>query len=136
MNLMNLVGPRDARLLRSRPRVVLPASFPQLVHDYHVFVGDVVAMVVRVLSRPSRPFAALLRSPVTMFHPIRPRYGCPASTFGAQGYSGSNESVQVTPIQMLGHLRHRRDRRRAGKSSTVIWMAWLMAISHVAASTS
>ena len=30
--------------------IVLPASFPQLVADLHIFVGDVVAVVVRALA--------------------------------------------------------------------------------------
>src|SRR6202042_1504402 len=34
----------------AKNRVFLPASFPQLVADLHIFVGDVVAVVVRALA--------------------------------------------------------------------------------------
>src|SRR6187402_1983273 len=55
---MNLAGIReDAALAVAQHRVVLPASFPELVDHLHIFVGDLVAVVVPgllVLASPAR----------------------------------------------------------------------------------
>ena len=40
----------DAPCAVAQDRIVVPASFPQLVADLHIFVGDVVAIVVRALT--------------------------------------------------------------------------------------
>src|ERR1700689_5445530 len=50
----------DAPGAVAQHRAVLPASFPQLVADLHIFVGDVIAVVVRALASE----ANVLRSAV------------------------------------------------------------------------
>ena len=40
----------DAPGAVAKNRIILPASFPQLVADLQIFVGDVVAIIVRALA--------------------------------------------------------------------------------------
>ena len=112
MNLMNLVGPReDAIVAVAHHRVVLPASFPQLVHDLHVFVGDVVAMVVRVLRVHPHPLGRAVevaghdvpsdppaRQMVQRRHPAREWIR-----------RLERERAGHAKSEMLGDLRHRRN---------------------------
>ena len=52
----------DAARAVAHHGVVLPAAFPELVDDLHVFVGDVVAVVMRGLAvHADAPRAALSR---------------------------------------------------------------------------
>ena len=54
IDLMHLGGIREyARLLVITDGVILPATFPELVHERHVVLGDVVAGVVSRLPGPA-----------------------------------------------------------------------------------
>src|SRR3984957_5578696 len=48
----------DAPSAVAEHRIVLPTSFPQLVADLHIFVGDVVAIIMRALAAQTNIFRA------------------------------------------------------------------------------
>jgi len=58
LDAMHVLRPREhAPRTVAQHRLVLPAAFPQLVDDLHVFFGDFVARVVLRLSRePDAPW--------------------------------------------------------------------------------
>ena len=107
------IGEDAARAIADRG-VVLPASFPELVDDLHIFVGDVVAVVMRgllVLAGAARgaveiagddvPADPPLGQMIERRHPPRERVG------RLEGEIGGDAEAE-----MFGHRRHRRDQQQ------------------------
>ena len=123
-------------------RIVLPASFPQLVADLHIFVGDVVAIVVRALAAKTNilraaieiggddvPAGAALGQMVERREAARERVGVLEGKRGGQ-----------PEAEMLGDERHRRhelqgivdgDLRRVAKRSVEVAMVDVVDAKHV-----
>src|ERR1700733_1274177 len=51
----------DAPGTVAKHRIVLPASFPQLVADLHIFFGDVIAIIVRALAAKANILGAAIK---------------------------------------------------------------------------
>ena len=107
------IGENAARAV-AQHGIVLPASFPELVDHLHIFVGDVVAVVMRGLlvlagaagraveiAGHDVPADAPFGQMVERRHPPRERIGRLVGQIG-----GDAEA------EMLGHRRHRRDQQQ------------------------
>ena len=104
------IGENAARAIAQR-RIVFPASFPELVDDFHVFVGDVVAVVVTGLLVLAGAFRGAVEiagddiPPHASFREMIERRHAPGERIGRLvGEIGRDAEAEV-----FGHRGHRRD---------------------------
>ncbi len=107
------VGKDAARAVAQR-RVVFPAAFPELVDHFHIFVGDVVAVVMRGLL----VLAGALRGAVEIAGhdvPADPSFGEMVERRHPPGKRVGRLVGQIgghAEAEMFGHRGHRRDQQQ------------------------